>query len=527
MFISQSINANSIGKLIAKFFKFIHLEKAFSLLFVGNVLKESERPWKTAISYFIPFLLIFLIIERSTLVMGPSLQDDGHLLLSLNKSYAEAFCGKSASGVSLFNANTDLYKPLNQLDTNLISSCESAKPSLFNELSLSRVYTTLFKLFPTYSLNDINFLLNILKFSTVALFALVLFRIGLSPFFILFTSVFASYFISSYHATHSFSLYSFLIPCFLVVTSMAVLTLNFIRKNLIVFISFGLLTGTVAAFYGNLRTSHLPIALLSLCMMIFTIFLYNKINYLSLKNRFIYPICCLVSVITGYHLYNAYVINPVNEAFTSETGTSDYTFHTIAHPLVLALGIEDSDLAKKEGIRWNDPDGLILAQKINPNVTYLGKGYEKALFVYYIKLWLYYPADMLNIYLKKISNLSAVKSNIGLVNDRTDWLSHNIIKTCFNLLSFANSSFLLFSVLLMSCLLIFINYKKFSLEGFYLSMLFIGACFILVSECILIFHQFVFNYHALLNFLYLLILFYYLQLLLNFGYKALAKRTDT
>lgn len=83
------------------------------------------------------------------------------------------------------------------------------------------------------------------------------------------------------------------------------------------------------------------------------------------------------------------------------TNNYNYAYHAIAHPLVLALGVPENTLSRREGIVWNDSIGLKLAKKIDPQTTYLDKSYEKALFIYYMNLWKGYPKEMLNIYSQK------------------------------------------------------------------------------------------------------------------------------
>jgi len=81
--------------------------------------------------------------------------------------------------------------------------------------------------------------------------------------------------------------------------------------------------------------------------------------------------------------------------------TYNRVHHVIGHPLVLAVGWLQSPLAEREGIRWDDSVGLPLAQRIEPDATYLGPKYEKALLTYYAKLWIFHPGEMLEIYLAK------------------------------------------------------------------------------------------------------------------------------
>jgi hypothetical protein len=84
------------------------------------------------------------------------------------------------------------------------------------------------------------------------------------------------------------------------------------------------------------------------------------------------------------------------------TTFQNYSFHPIAHPLVLSLAIPPGTMSRREGIRWDDAVGPILAQRMIPDAVYLGPGYEEGLFLYYLKLWLLDPQEMLHVYRRKL-----------------------------------------------------------------------------------------------------------------------------
>ncbi len=75
--------------------------------------------------------------------------------------------------------------------------------------------------------------------------------------------------------------------------------------------------------------------------------------------------------------------------------------HSIAHPLVLGLGLPETDFSRREGIVWSDAAGWELAKRVNPQVPYLGPEYERALFEYYASLWRNNPREVFDVYLTK------------------------------------------------------------------------------------------------------------------------------
>src|SRR5262249_49661099 len=70
--------------------------------------------------------------------------------------------------------------------------------------------------------------------------------------------------------------------------------------------------------------------------------------------------------------------------------------------IVLGLAAPENPLSAREGIKWDDSVGAVLARRIDPTATYHGPTYEKALLVYYGKLWVYAPGEMVEIYIAKV-----------------------------------------------------------------------------------------------------------------------------
>ena len=77
------------------------------------------------------------------------------------------------------------------------------------------------------------------------------------------------------------------------------------------------------------------------------------------------------------------------------------TYHVIAHPVVLALAVPPNALSRREHIQWLDPVGLDLARTVEPDTSFMGPTYERALWRYYWRLWRQHPGEMMAIYLAK------------------------------------------------------------------------------------------------------------------------------
>jgi hypothetical protein len=102
----------------------------------------------------------------------------------------------------------------------------------------------------------------------------------------------------------------------------------------------------------------------------------------------------------GYEVFNRAVMRPLEHP--AGANTTNYTYHTIAHPLVMSLAVPPNPLSDDEGIKWNDSVGWEIAKRVQPGVGYLGPEYESALYRYYFGLWRTRPRDMLRTYWVKL-----------------------------------------------------------------------------------------------------------------------------
>ncbi len=165
------------------------------------------------------------------------------------------------------------------------------------------------------------------------------------------------------------------------------------------FASIAVLLGVWAGFLGNLRTSHYPTALLIAGLFIaFATFEQRHAPGVSRRTLTASAGGAIVALAVGVLAFDRVWIAPIRAA----VGTN-YSYHVIAHPLVLGLATPPSALALREDIQWNDRSGVVAARKIDPSVEYLGPGYERALFAYYVGLWRSSPFEMMAIYRRKLT----------------------------------------------------------------------------------------------------------------------------
>lgn len=174
--------------------------------------------------------------------------------------------------------------------------------------------------------------------------------------------------------------------------------------------------GILSAFTVNLRSDTAPYAL-----MLWVAFLaYTLSDRVRAGATRWGPLSALLAAAfcAGWLLFSASFIRTLPAA----TRGFHPTDHPIAHPLVLALAYPQNAFAASQGIVWDDAVGEELALRIDPDVTYLGPTYERALFRFYFRLWLTHPREMAELYLFKsqVAGRSIVR-NLGGLAGSHEW----------------------------------------------------------------------------------------------------------
>jgi hypothetical protein len=156
--------------------------------------------------------------------------------------------------------------------------------------------------------------------------------------------------------------------------------------------------GLLAAWMTNLRTSSLPMVVALYAVLIGACACYrSRVLPGGLRQFVAMSIAAFVVALMGCSAAITYVFAPPGSA-----AQSNYTHHTIAHPLVVGLGVPPTPLSRSEGISWSDDVGWTIAQRVEPGVGYLGPGYERALTRYYLGLWRARPREMIAAYWTKL-----------------------------------------------------------------------------------------------------------------------------
>jgi hypothetical protein len=290
------------------------------------------------------------------------------------------------------------------------------EPFCNNENSLMLIDQAILRIAPDVTLGGLIRAHTAFKAGCLAAFVFFLLRVGFSPLLALTAFHFALLLIRQLNLTHPISIYPLLIPTTMLFVAVLGLILSFgLHRRLVLFAPAMLAAGFLGAFLINLRSSYAPIvaALMVVCLVMAALDLRRNLHR-SLLQTGLLAAAALLCCFAGFKTFTTTFISPLQ---TVESRPR-YTYHVIAHPLVLFLAVPPNDFARREGIDCQDALGLNLAHRMDPSVAYLGKNYDNALFLYYFKLWLYQRDEMANLYRMKFRTAAATLSQAMPIADR-------------------------------------------------------------------------------------------------------------
>ena len=231
-------------------------------------------------------------------------------------------------------------------------------------------------------------------------FALALLELGWSVLFVAAVVASCVYLTVLLGSSALYSQYPLILPVTLSGIGVGALCLTHnVHRHPVGFAMAAFLLGVWAGFLGNLRTSLYPTAVLIAGLFI-AFALSEQRGASTSSKRTVGAAACgaVVALAGGILAFDRVCIAPIRT-----TAGPNYSYHVIAHPLVLGLATPPSELAARENIEWDDRSGVIAARKVDPSVQYLGPGYERALFTYYFRLWRNRPTEMASIYRRKLA----------------------------------------------------------------------------------------------------------------------------
>ena len=328
---------------------------------------------------------------------------DGHAVASFNEAINEVFCGRWAVTSSRYQvgyqilmnaalAAVPVRKAIEQSAGSVASYCATlADPFVNNENALSDIEKVALRAVPSASAVTIVRWLQAVRIGILLAFCGAVLAAGGSVLMCI-ALLEVGFALLRFMRDSAYAVYPFIFVMPLLSIAIYVALLRRARGGWTA-VDVGLLAaaGVAAAIGANIRTSHLPVYVMLLAMF----FWLGRLRGMAARQA----IVGAVVMCAAYGAAHWRIVVTRQPA----ANTSNYSYHAVAHPLVLALAVPENAFSQRHGIKWIDDVGLTLARKADPSATYLGPTYERALFRYYGSLWRKHPGEMLTIYLHKLN----------------------------------------------------------------------------------------------------------------------------
>jgi hypothetical protein len=376
----------------------------------GSCLPRA-RPWPPTLLAAAVILPAVLWLNRDAFDRAQPILADTHAALSLEIAVNQERFGQTsavyddvtASVRGLLRGGTAaLSERVLDLPGRVASAQDYAaglKPYLNNENSLLLLDRTLLRLVPELTLGGLVRGHAALRAACLAVFALLLLRAGCSPLVAGAALHLGLLVVSRLGADYPVSVYPLLGPAALLYLAVLGLALAAGAHRRAAATAAALAgAGVTAGWLVNLRTSYAPLAAALLLLYLLCAALDVRRRGASWGRAGLLACLGLTACAGGYRAFTAAWIEPLQGAAAG----CPYAHHVIGHPLVLALAVPPNDLARREGIAWEDPCGLKLARRIAPHVRYLDAQYDAALLTYYGSLWCTHPGEMAALYAAKL-----------------------------------------------------------------------------------------------------------------------------
>jgi len=389
---------------------------SFLLLFDPRRFRSKRWP--------IALMLAVLGTVGSGLVVHPysqmvELSPDGHMVLSVEEAVNKALCGV---GFSIWQAPDRAISPsgeksqplrelltaanLNQIPLKTVVEtrsrplpeyCQTMFTFKNNENALYFIYSAVLSIFPEASVIDLFRVVTTLRMAILAFIAFVSLMLGMGYIFVVVSIVLGMQLHLLVSADHPLSIYPFMttqLVAFVCLVAMLYIFLCRGESAIWRYFLAGASTAVAIVLILNMRTSHGMMAIVGALWVAVLLALRGQELSVGLNRWAAAGIIIFGAVVSGFTAQYLLLKN------LPETGYN-YTYHPIAHPLVLGLADPQNAFAERRGIKWDDSAGLALARQVDPSATYLGPTYERSLYLYYLGLWKNFPSEMMSIYARK------------------------------------------------------------------------------------------------------------------------------
>lgn len=409
--------------------------KTWPARFVRDMLPGGLTPTAPRVACYLTLItVVCLLIRPAWFDAGSATMTDDHAILSMEIAMARTFCHKESAVSRTVRTpyevrdNASLrFTPLKELAIRRAGSldayCQSIQlPLLNNENSLMWLDSWILFFRPDSSAAGLGRILHGLRILGLLFFCGVALREGYG---LLVAGASLIWPLALLHDLEPqvYSAYPFL-PVLLMVTAAvyAIASRGAWPRTGVAATAGGMLSGGWTAFAANLRTSHLPAYAILACACVMVGLRRQSLRSAQVGRLLGRGAVVLLAFVIGYGAFDYIAIRRHLPA-----STTNLPRHTVAHPLVLALGVPENDLSRREGIKWSDQAALDIARRIEPGVAYLGPRYERVLFDYYRGLWRTQPREMVRVYVLKARRagkqmLDVLRARAGREGSLVRWL---------------------------------------------------------------------------------------------------------
>lgn len=382
-------------------------------LFLSRFSTDVRRGWGATLALGAAVATLTIALTKS-FVAAPAPQlppNDNHSVRSIELATNWVTCGKYSYAFqgNSFGALLTMTPESHELRLRDIPSlladstdryCRLAnQPWRNNENSLMLAVAAILVVHRDATLADIGYLLRWMRIAIVVGVAVVMLRSGASFWMCLGIAYASVIVMAAVEETRFYSVYPFL-PVLLTGFIAVLLLMLDLRAyvNVRRAAAAAVVAGLCAAIAANFRSSYLPILVACFVLSILFGALERRKETATRTRLLLSAVVQLVVFAIGFGLFQFIFIRPIDRLPSS----FNVSYHVIAHPIVLALALPPNQLARDEGIEWDDRVGLDLARRIDPGVTELNSRYEAALFTYYRQLWRERPWQMACLYWTKL-----------------------------------------------------------------------------------------------------------------------------
>lgn len=359
-------------------------------------------------------VVLSMVAVRGAWTADGAVMLDGHAVVSLDLALARAYCGHGSAYSSTIRIPVDVaarmerrYVPLRTLieerADSLDAYCRSVDtPFVNSENSLMLLESALLRMVPGLSLADLGQALHLIRIAGLVVFVMLLIDLGAS-LALAFSTMLSGLLLLESMPDHVYSNYPFLFAMVLVLVALHGFAVKYqwFFAGAAGVIMYGAFAGMLSAFVVHMRTSYLPVVVLFALLVLW--YAFSRCNDTDgWTHRALRCLAWVGCVVVAYGAFQTALITrhlPDEGRFSAS--------HPFAHPLVLALGVPETDFSRENGIRWADEVGPQIAARVDPEVTFLGPGYDAALLRYYASLWESDPGGMVRLYYLKFSVFGA------------------------------------------------------------------------------------------------------------------------